>query len=362
MPCPAPAHHGATAPALSTDPLLQALRAALPQGLSDRPLSRLPDKGLAHDHVRIEGSGLLARVPKQSQMQLNATDNLAYQQACFDRAAPGQHAPRCHGVLPPSVHLPRGALLVQDITGRPAQLPHDLDAIVMSLAALHRLPVPVAKQRAPLWDAPDPLQALADDITAQASHLKAPDVAIARTTRQAIDTELQALQALCLAPARPSRHLIAFDGHPGNFVVQADGNAILVDLEKCRYSYPGLDLAHATLYTSTTWDVDSQAVLTVDQVAQAYATWQLAAGRSHAAAQAWHLPLRRAMWLWSLTWCVKWQALSRRAPQAGTDGEDWSAEHSAPSLVSHVQERVAHFLSPEVVAQCRNEFNALEQL
>lgn len=50
-------------------------------------LVRLPDKGLAHDHVRITGSGLLARIPKQSQMRLTPADNLAYQAACFERAA-----------------------------------------------------------------------------------------------------------------------------------------------------------------------------------------------------------------------------------------------------------------------------------
>ena len=71
---------------------------------------------------------------------------------------------------------------------------------------------------------------------------------------------------------------MAFDGHPGNFVVRADGGAVLVDLEKCRYSYPGLDLAHATLYTSTTWDVATHAVLTHDQVAEAYRQWADAVG------------------------------------------------------------------------------------
>ncbi len=362
MPRSALAPHTTTAHALAADPLLQALRRALPVGLNEQALTRLTDKGLAHDHVRISGSGLLARIPKQSQMQLNAADNLAYQRACFDRAAEGHHAPQCHGVLPPSVHLPRGALLVQEIIGRPADLPRDLKAIVQSLAALHDLPLPATEKRAPLWNAPDPLQALADEVSAQAKYLHEPHVSLAFNTRQAIATGLEALHALCVAPARPSRHLIAFDGHPGNFVVQTDGKAMLVDLEKCRYSYPGLDLAHATLYTSTTWDVDTHAVLSLDQVAQAYADWDHVLGQHNATARAWHVPLRRAMWLWSITWCVKWQALSGRAATTGGDGEDWSAEHSTPALVSHVQERVSHFLSEDVVAQCLGEFKALESL
>src|SRR5690606_29626754 len=65
---------------------------------SEAPLEPLPDLGLAHAHVRLAGSGVLARIPKQSQMGLAAADNLAYQAACFERAAASGHAPRLHGV------------------------------------------------------------------------------------------------------------------------------------------------------------------------------------------------------------------------------------------------------------------------
>jgi len=94
--------------------------------------------------------GWLARIPKQSQMQLDAAHNLAYQRACFERAAAGGHTPALHGCLAPSVHLPRGALLVDEIMGRPAQLPGDLNAIASALASLHALPLPDASARPPL--------------------------------------------------------------------------------------------------------------------------------------------------------------------------------------------------------------------
>ena len=42
-------------------------------------------------------------------------------------------------------------------------------------------------------------------------------------------------------------------------MMRVDGCAVLVDLEKCRYSYAQPDLAHATRYTSTTWDAASSA-------------------------------------------------------------------------------------------------------
>jgi thiamine kinase-like enzyme len=346
--------------------LLSALRTALPPKWQQAVLQRLPDTGLAHDHVRMVGTGLLARIPKQSQMQLAASDNLAYQSACFTRAAPSGHTPALHSVLPVSTALPRGALLVQEIVGCKAQLPRDLPAIAQTLASLHRLPPPL--NAAPLWSAADPLSALRTEIEAQwgisvekNDHEKS-HYSLSLYTNSAIKREAITLEKLCKLPLRPPRSLISFDGHPGNYVVQADGEAILVDLEKCRYSYPGLDLAHATLYTSTTWDINSCAVLTLPEVLATYQAWGTAVGADTAqAALPWHVPLRRAMWLWSITWCAKWQALSGLRAKADADGEDWSAQHSDDALIAHVRERVAHYLAPDVVSTVLQGFDDLHQ-
>jgi hypothetical protein len=346
----------------SRSSLLSDLQAALHRAqhpLRGCELQALPDKGLAHDHVRLVGSGWLARVPKQSQMGLDAAHNLAYQRACFERAAPSGHTPALHSVLPPSDHLPRGALLVQAIEGRPARLPHDLGAIVAALAAIHALPLPAASQRAPLLAAADPLRDLHQEISAQAQHLSAARVSPAVAT--AVAAELQVLADLCDRVERPPRHLIAFDGHPGNFIVRDDGSAVLVDLEKCRYSYPGLDLAHATLYTSTTWDVETHAVLSLSEVASAYRAWRQAMGPAADAAQPWAVPLRRAMWLWSVTWCAKWRVLARQPLRASSAGEDWSEERSDSALIRHVRDRVDHYLRASVVERVRQEFDALER-
>jgi hypothetical protein len=326
---------------------------------ADQPLVPLPDRGLAHDHVRLVGTGWLARMPKQSQLGLNAQDNLDYQRACFERATASGHTPALHGVLSPSTHLPRGALLVQAIDGRPARLPHDLPSLATALAALHALPLPEASARAPLMNAADPLQALVQEIDAQAAHLGAAGLPVAVLT--AIERERQRLQACVSGTERPTRCLIAFDAHPGNFIVQPDGRAVLVDLEKCRYAFPGLDLAHATLYTSTTWDVDTRAVLTVDEVLGFYVAWSRAVGPLAAGADAWHGALRRAMWLWSITWCAKWRALSSASAQVGADGEDWSSERSEAALVDHVRERVDHYLSAAVVGDVLDGFDRFEQ-
>ena len=336
--------------------LARALRA---EGVAAGTPELMADTGLAHDHVRLAGTGCIARLPKQSQMQLGAAENLAYQAACFGRASASGHAPRLSHVLPPSEHLPRGGLVVDDIDGRPAHLPGDLPAIMAALAAIHALPLPDPAARPPLLDPADPLANLLAEITAQAAHLPAAHPA----TRAIIERHIATLRDLANETPRPPKRLISFDAHPGNFLITPSGRAVLVDLEKARYSAPPLDLAHATLYTSTTWDVASHAVLTPQEVAQACTEWLAhLPGDERTALRPWILPMRRAMWLWSMTWCAKWRVLSGAETKADTSGEDWAADNSEAALVAHVRGRVDHYLDPETAAQLDKEFGLLADL
>jgi hypothetical protein len=324
-------------------------RAALPGDAG--PLEALSDTGLAHLHLRLVGTGWLVRVPKQSQMGLAADAHLAYEAACFERAAPAGHSPCLAAVLPPTSDLPHGALVVDDVQGRALKLqaPTELGALVAALAAIHAQPLPGGTQRAPLLDPADPLLALVAEIEQQAVHLDA--AGLAPAARASIDRERRRLEALLATPGRPPRHLIAFDAHPGNFLLDVQGRAWLVDLEKARYGAAALDLAHATLYTSTTWDLASQTVLDDAQVLRASQAWLdgLAGhGLDVGLERSWIAPLRRAMWLWSVTWCAQWRVqsvLSRR----GADGQDWSTELSDAALVAHVQNRVDHYLETSVI-------------
>ncbi len=321
----------------------------------------MPDTGLAHDHIRLTGTGCIARLPKQSQMQLGATENLAYQAACFIRACVSGHAPLLFAVLPPSDALPRGGLIVEDIEGRPARLPEDLPAIMTALAAIHALPVPEDGDRAPLLDPADPLAGLLEEIRAQAAYIDA--AAIAPETRAILERHLTDLRALTAHEARPPKRLISFDAHPGNFLIDASGRAVLVDLEKARYSAPPLDLAHATLYTSTTWDVASHALLTPEETADACHHWLSHLPESDRAALApWILPLRRAMWLWSMTWCAKWRVLSGQTAKVDATGEDWAAANSDAALINHVRSRVDHYLDSQTAARIDKEFGLLTDL
>jgi thiamine kinase-like enzyme len=320
-------------------------------------LEPLLTTGLAHDHFRIRGTGRLLRVPKQSQLGLAAADNLAYQAACFARASRSGHAPRLHGIIRPSARWPLGALVVDEIEGRPPGLPEDLPAIAAALATIHSLPLPPAAERPPLKDQADPLGATLDEVMRQGRHLDA--AAVDPDARAMVEAELTWARGFAGTDRRPRVSLISFDAHPGNFLIRPDDAAILVDLEKARYGAPGFDLAHASLYTSTTWDVATYAELDPAEVAAFYAAWlEAAAPQIAAAARPWLLPTRRIMWLWSVTWCAKWRvesARSRRADGAGS-AEDWSADLSTAELVAHVRGRVDHYLEPGTIARIRAEW------
>ncbi|XKE44726.1 aminoglycoside phosphotransferase family protein [Halomonas organivorans] len=349
------------APATLIDRLTRALGCA---GWLDgvQGLELMADTGLAHRHVWIRhpAGDRVARVPKQSQMGLGARDNLTYQGTCFARAAPGGHTPALLAVLSPDDDLPRGALLVEAIAGRPARLPEDLPAIARTLASLHRRPCPPRSERAPLHAPADPWRAMREEVLDQAAAL--PGAGLGDTARRLIEAEFQALPERLPGSGAMAR-LISFDAHPGNFLIEASGRAVLVDLEKCRYGLPGFDLAHASLYTSTTWDLASRAELDVDQVADFYGEWRRAMGE--AASE--HpgrvlLACRRAMWLWSLTWCAKWRGAHRRPPDTGRRGEDWSSDLSEDALVAHVRDRVNHYLDPATLRRGREELDALAAL
>jgi len=360
----------ATAAAATVGPDLVALAAAVARlpgfaSVERSDLVPLRVKGLAHDHVSVAGRGILLRAPKQSQFALSAAANLAYQAACFARVSESGHAPRLRGVIPPQPRVAMGALLVDEIAGRPPRLPADLAALADAMARVHALPVPPAAARPPLADHRDPVGGALDEIEAQARFLDEAELPLAG--RAEIEAELKwarAFRAEAVAAAQPVR-LVLTDTHPGNFLIDAEGRAIIVDLEKALYGSPGTDLAHATIYSSTTWDPDTWADLTLPQVAAFYRrylrTLAGAVGPDLAESLApWLVPLRRITMLRAITWCVKWRVLHRRERLAekhrADSTEDWSAENSDPALIAHVADRVADYLSPAVLRRMRAEW------
>jgi aminoglycoside phosphotransferase (APT) family kinase protein len=353
---------------LDLDALCDAL-SKLPDfaGIARADLTRMNVKGLAHDHVALRGRDQLLRVPKQSQFALSADDNLAYQAACFERVSRAGRAPRLHGVIQPSAEIPMGALLVDHIRGRPPRLPEDLPAFAESMARVHALALPAPAERAPLADHQDPVAGALEEIEGQVLFLK--DSAIEPASRREIEAELdwaRAFAAEVAAGGEAQPHcLVLTDTHPGNFLIDETGHAIIVDLEKALYGSPGIDLAHATVYSSTTWDSDVWADLDLSQVAAFYHRYleiiTAAAGPAFARAlKPWLLPMRRLLFLRAITWCVKWQVLQARErlsdKHAAQSTEDWSADNSDPALIAHVADRVRDYLRPATLKRMRGEW------
>jgi len=355
-----------------TGPNLRALHAGLvtlPEFASVKLEELVPMsvKGLAHDHVSVAGYGALLRIPKQSQFGLSALDNLTYQTACFERVARAHRSPRPLGVILPNEDIPLGAIVADQIEGRPPRLPLDLPKLADAMARIHALPLPPPQQRPPLEDHKDPVAGILREIEQQARFLEETNVGPA--SRREIDAELSWAMEFptlegCLLPPQPQT-LVLTDTHPGNFLIDARDHAIIVDLEKALYGSPGIDLAHATVYSSTTWDPDTWADLNIKEVSDFYRHYlgilaMTGNVRLAETLRSWLLPMRRLLFLRAITWCVKWKALHglNRKPDKQTldNTEDWSAENSDPALIEHVAGRVEDYLSPATLERMREEW------
>ncbi len=331
------------------------------EGTSLEQLEPLEVKGLAHDHVEVLGRDLLLRVPKQSQFAMAAAENLNYQAACFRRVRKSGHAPGLEAVIEPCESVPMGALLVERINGRAPSLPKDLGALAECMARVHALPLPESEQRSPLEDHRDPIAGAMKEIEQQALFLD--DAALSAEARQELDAELAWARAFALkSDGRPQPlTLVLTDTHPGNFLIDQKGRAIIVDLEKALYGSPGTDLAHATIYSSTTWDTDVYADLSIDEVSAFYQRYLETVPEELAEAlHPWLLPLRRITMLRAITWCAKWRVLQSHKKtenkHAAQSTEDWSADNNTADLVAHVAGRVDEYLEAKTLQRMRAEW------
>jgi hypothetical protein len=330
-------------------------------------LEPMRQKGLAHDHVIIRNTGALLRVPRQSQFALAARENLEYQLAGFSRCAAGGHAPRPHGSCPPSEALPMGAVIVDHIEGRPARLPADLPALAECLGSIHILPVPSPEHRPPLANHADPVAGTLRFIEEQAAFLD--QACDDNDALRMIGEEVEWARRFALDSADEPQPvtLVATDTHPGNYVVRDDGRAFIVDLEKALYGAPAVDLAHCTLHTSTTWDVESGVEIAATDVADFYRHYLETIPAALADRLVpWLMPLRRMTWLRSTTWSAKWRVQSRKqrteAKHAAAATEDWSAENRDAALIAHVEGRTRDYLTAATVERIRAEWRAPDGL
>jgi hypothetical protein len=327
---------------------------------SPADLEPIDSSGIAHDHVRVAGRGAVLRVPRLSQLGLSPADNLAYQAAGFARAWPSGHTPLLLGVLPATAGLPYGALVVEEVVGRRVKLPDDLPAIAEALARIHALPLPAPAARPPLRDHRDPVAATLAVILAQAEHLH--DARLHRDALAAIAEEIGWARQFAgeiaggIVQAAQPVTLAATDTHPGNFLIDSAGRGVLVDLEKMLYGAPAIDLAHATLYTSTTWEREVAAVLSIEQIARFYGAYLAGMPAGFVTAiRPWLLPMRRITWLRTLTWMIRWRAVSAARADDPALGP-WSRARLPAARVAHMLARIDDFTEPSTIARIRAEW------
>jgi hypothetical protein len=329
--------------------------AALPafDGVRSDDLAPMRTRGLMHAHVLLRGRGQVLRIPRAGSFGMGPVANLAYQSACFDRAFPSGHVPKRFAALEPSPEIPWGALVIEAISGDMPQLPADLGAVAEALAALHALPVPDVADRPPLLFHGDPVGATVAVIAAQAAYLDR--AGVGEDSRRQIDEEIGWARGFAGRSAGTEQPvaLVGTDTHPGNFLVPRPGRAVFVDLEKMLYGSPAIDLAHASVYTSTMWDPEAATALADADVAAFYETYFAAVGPAAAdRLRPWCLPLRRLTWLRTTTWCAKWRVESR-------DGAEWSAASHDPDYIAKVRARIADYFDPQTIARIRAGFSAL---
>jgi aminoglycoside phosphotransferase (APT) family kinase protein len=326
------------------DDFLAALRAG----------TALPATGTAHGHVRLQ-NGLLARVAYAHDGDASAAGRLQAQAAAFRHLAPAGRTPKLHDVIEPRAGLPGGALVVDFIEGRAPRLPGELDAMAETLARIHALPLPTAGSPIPRQDNPflETLEAI--ELNAMRFLDKAvPD----QGAREEIAEELSAMRGMspALAPEPQPLTVALADTHPGNFIVDRSGIAWFVDLEKVHVGSPAIDLAHATLPTSTLWHPDVGVLLSRDDVQAFHENYLERTPRRLAEAlQPWIVPMRRLTWLRTTLFMARWR-VETRSPRDPTNTTQWSDAELDHKMKRHIDVRIDQCFEREMIRRIRSEW------
>jgi len=326
------------------DDFLAALRAG----------TALPATGTAHGHVRLK-NGLLARVAYAHEGDTSAAGRLHVQAAAFRHLAPAGRTPKLHEVIEPRAGLPGGALVVDFIDGRAPRLPGELGAMAETLARIHSLPLPPASSPIPRQSNPFRETLEGVDLNTRRFLDKAmPDPG----ARAEIAEELRTMRDMSLALAQQTQPLTVAlaDTHPGNFIVDAAGIAWFVDLEKVHVGSPAIDLAHATLPTSTLWHPDVGVLLSRDEVHAFHESYLARLPKQQAEAlRPWVVPMRRLTWLRTTLFMARWR-VETRAPRDPANTTQWSDAGLDPKMKRHIDARIDQCFERETIRRIRSEW------
>jgi aminoglycoside phosphotransferase (APT) family kinase protein len=326
----------------------EALLAAIRDGVT------LPATGTAHGHVRL-ADGRLARIAYAYDDDPTAAARLHVQAEGFRHLQPAGRTPRLYDVVEPRPGLPGGALIVDYIDGHSPRLPDELDAMAETLAAIHSLPLPAAGSPIPRQKNPF-LETLAGiELNAGRFLDKAvPDSG----SRAEIVEELTLMREMALeigTRAQPLTMALA-DTHPGNFIVDRAGIAWFVDLEKVHVGSAAIDLAHASLPTSTLWASAEGRPLSPDEVQGFYATYLDRIGKTAAdALRPWLVPMRRLTWLRTTLFMARWR-MQTRSTRDPSDPSQWSDAGLEPSMRALYDRRIDQCFDRAAIRAIRAEW------
>lgn len=315
----------------------------------------LPATGTAHGHVRLR-NGLLARIAYAHEGDASAAGRLQAQAFAFRHLEPAGRTPRLHEVIPPRAGLPGGALIVDFIDGCAPALPAELELMADTLARIHARPLPPASAPLPRQGNPflDTLEGI--ELNARRFLDKAvPDP----EARAEIVAELKAMRDMVPVLGRHTQPLsVALaDTHPGNFIVDSTGIAWFVDLEKVHVGSPAIDLAHATLTTSTLWHPDVGTVLTRDEVQGFYDSYLSRIGdRAAEALRPWLLPMRRLTWLRTTLFMARWR-VETRSPRDPSNPAQWSDAGLDARMKAHIDAQIDQCFTPDTIRAIRAEWS-----
>lgn len=315
---------------------------------------KLPATGTAHGHVRLR-DGRLARIAYAHEGDPTAAVRLRVQAEAFRYLQSAGRTPRLHDVIEPRPDLPGGALIVDFIEGRAPRLPEELGAMADTLARIHLLPLPPTNSLIPRQANPflETLEAV------ELNAMRFLDKAVPDSgSRAEIAEELRLMRGMALAFARRAQPLsVALaDTHPGNFIVDRGGIAWFVDLEKVHVGSPAIDLAHASLPTSTLWHPGVGKVLTREEVTSFYNAYLSKVGSQRAAElQPWLQPMRRLTWLRTTLFMARWR-VQTRSPRDPADPSQWSDAGLEPAMKAHVDARIDQCFRREAIREIRKEW------
>jgi aminoglycoside phosphotransferase (APT) family kinase protein len=315
---------------------------------------QLPAIGTAHGHVRLR-DGRLARIAYAHEGDQTAAARLHAQAKAFRHLEPAGRTPRLHSEVEPRPGLPGGALIVDFIEGRAPLLPDELGAMADTLARIHSLPLPLAASPIPRQTNPflETLEAV------ESNAMRFLDKAVADSgSRAEIAEELRLMRGIALAFAKRDQPLsVALaDTHPGNFIIDRAGLAWFVDLEKVHVGSPAIDLAHATLATSTLWHPDVAKVLAPAEVKGFYDSYLAKVGKKRATElQPWLQPMRRLTWLRTTLFMARWRVETRTTRDPADPGQ-WSAAGLALAMKAHIEAAIDRCFDRETIRTIRAEW------